>query len=431
MEQEFFLLEESGQPSVRADEFLGLCREATKEHGNGPACVAPEFVMGLVEINTPPARSITELGQEYLTNLRLALGSARSLGLRLYPLGTYPLPFEPTPRDNLDYRIQNQTVGAKRFVHAGRCAGTHLHLELAEGTVDPAVGISAGATYGARAEALSLHNLATALDPALVFLTRSCPFYEGRATGTSPRTVHYRGGAAFGWEGVYTGLPWAGGLLSYTHTLEQLVRQQFDRYEAWLSAMDRAGIERHLFAEAGGDILRPAWNPVRLNRQGTVELRGMDSNYPEVTLTAAELAVAAAERVRREELTVTPDDETHAFEVDGGTLRVPGFDHLSSRLLPHAVEGALDDPVILGYLDSIVDFAGASGRLAALRQARLSGGAYPTTEARILRDYSSKDGLISEEDGLRLVLEVCDRLEAQVPSFRQGEEPEIANTSRA
>jgi len=429
LEQEFFLVETSGLPSVRADEFLGVCREATGKHGSGPACFAPEFVKGLVEVSTPPVWSLAELEREYLMNLRLALGAARSLGLRLYPLGTYPLSFEPAPRDDLDYRVQVSTVGPERFVHAGRCAGTHLHLELAEGTVDPASGISAGAPERARAEALGLHNLATALDPALILLTRSCPFYEGRSTGLSPRTVHYRGAAVFGWEGVYTRLPWAGALLPYADDVEQLVRQQFDRYEAWLAAMDRAGVERRYFAEAGGDILRPAWNPVRLNRQGTVELRGMDSNYPDITLTAAELVIAAAERVRRENLSVIPDDGVRAFEADGNMLRVPGFGHLSSTLLHHAVAGDVDDPEISNYLDSILEFAGKDGRLAALRRHRRSTGVYPTTEAVILERYGSGVGSVSEEDGLRLVLETCDELETQVFDLHREDEPKTAEVS--
>jgi len=414
LEQEFFLVEESGLPSVRADEFLEECGKETERHGSRPSCFAPDFVKGLVEVSTPPARSLADLEREYLNNLRLALRAARPLGLRLYPLGAYPLPFEPAMHDGLDYEMQVRVVGPERFMHAGRCAGTHLHLELADGAVDPASGISAGAPESARAEALALHNLATALDPALVFLTRSCPFYEGRMTGLSPRTVHYRGAAAFGWDGVYTRLPQVDGLLIYAQTVEHLIRQQFYRYEAWLGAMDRAGVERRLFSEAGRAVLKPAWNPVRLNRQGTVELRGMDSNYPAVTLTAAELVVAAANRVRREGLSVTPDDEVRAFELDGDVLRVPGFEYLIHALLRRAVAGEADDPEISEYLDSILDFTGEVGRLATLRRQRRSIGAYQITESRILREHGSGDGRISEEDGLRLVLEACGELEAQV-----------------
>lgn len=39
LEQEFFLLEESGLPSERTDEFLEHCREAA----GSPACFTPEF----------------------------------------------------------------------------------------------------------------------------------------------------------------------------------------------------------------------------------------------------------------------------------------------------------------------------------------------------------------------------------------------------
>ena len=428
LEQEFFLVEEDGRASVRSDEFLERCEELTAGD-EGTACYAPEFVMGLVEVSTPPVLTFPELERAYLENLRVALEVARSLGLRLYPLGTYPLPLEPAIREGLDYAVQVLTVGSARFVDAGRCAGTHLHLELATGTVDPNTGISPAASAGAAAEALNLHNLATALDPALISLTRSCPYFEGRATGRSQRTVHYRGAAAFGWQGVYTDLPQVGALLPYAGSVEELVRQQFARYEAWLSAMDQAGVEQRLFSEAGGDVLRPAWNPVRLNRQGTLEVRTMDSNHPRVTLTAAALIVASAERVRREGLVVTPDDGVHTFEVAGDSLLVPGFEYLETGLLRAAAE----EPTGSGlstYLDSVLEFAGGeegAERLRQLRECRRSTGAYPTTETDILERFPTKDGRITEEAGLRLVLEACDKLESQVRQMAPSREGEPAD----
>ena len=423
LEQEFFLVENFGHPSERADEFLERCREESV----GPVCFAPEFVLGLVEVNTSPVYTLLDLEREYVQNLRIALRTARSLGLRLYPLGTYPLPLEPVVRDGLDYRVQVNTVGPERFEDAGRCAGTHLHLELPAGTVDEGAGISATASAAAREEASNIYNLATALDPALVALTRSCPFFEGRKTGLAVRTVHYRRSASFGWEGVYKDLPQVGALLPYAEDSEHLIRQQFDRYKAWLSAMDRAGIKRHYFAEAGGDLLRPAWNPVRLNRQGTLELRGMDSNYPEVTLTVAAIILRAADRVRQDGLEVVPDDGVLAFEVTGDELRVPGFGHLGGELLHAAVNGGAGDETVAAYVDSILEFAGLEGeRLAVLFNHRRTTGGYPTTEAGILEAY---DGHLSEEEGLRLVLEACDELENQVSHLiqTQGQEEEPAD----
>jgi carboxylate-amine ligase len=331
----------------------------------------------------------------------------------------------PVARDGLDYRVQVGTVGPERFVDAGRCAGTHLHLELRKGTVDTTAAISATASEGARGEAINVYNLATALDPALIALTRSCPFFEGRATGLAVRTVHYRGNALFGWEGVYTQLPQVGALLPYADDAEHLIRQQFDRYEDWLAAMDRAGVERRFFAEAGGDLLRPAWNPVRLNRQGTLELRGMDSNYPEVTLTAAAMILGAADRVRSEGLEVVPDRGVRTFQLTGDVLRVPDFESLNGELLHAAVTGGMQDEIVAGYLDSILDLAGEDERLAALRHQRLATGLYLTTEAGILRDYD--DGHLSESEGLRLVLEACDELEAQVTRLLESQHQEEAD----
>jgi gamma-glutamyl:cysteine ligase YbdK (ATP-grasp superfamily) len=421
LEQEFFLVEDSGRPSVRADGFLKRCRAATEEESGSAACFAPEFVTGLVEINTPPTHTLSDLEREYVRNMRLALSTARSLGLRLYPLGTYPLPFDPSIREELDYRIQVSTVGPERFVDAGKCAGTHLHLELQAGTVDAGAGISPTASVAAREDVLNLYNLATALDPALVAITRSCPFFEGRNTGRAVRTVHYRGSATFGWEGVYTNLPQVGALLPYADDAEHLIRQQFDRYKAWLAAMDRAGVERRLFVEAGGDLLRPAWNPVRLNRQGTLELRGMDSNYPEVTLTATAMILGAADRIRRDDLDVVPDDGILTLEVTKDVLRVPGFGLLGGELLHAAVTGGVNDERVAAYLDSILEFAGVEDeRLARLHRHRRTTGVYPTTEARILEDYGSDAGHLSEDEGLRLVLEACADLEAQVSHLSQS-----------
>lgn len=126
---------------------------------------------------------------------------------------------------------------------------------------------------------------------------------------------------------------------------------------------------------------------------------------------------------------MTPDDDVRTFETDGGTLRVPGFEYLAGTLLHHAVAGTVEDPDVSDYLDTIVEFAGEDGWLGALRRHRRSTGAYPTTEAAILRKYGSGDGRISEDDGLRLVHEACDELEAQVPGLHQEDEPKAADVS--
>ena len=107
-------------------------------------------------------------------------------------------------REDPCYAVKASIIGRDRFSHAGRCAGAHLHLEVPVGTVWPDVKAALDASLAAQEELLGLYNLATALDPALVALTRACPFYEGEVVGFAARTVHYRG--ILGFEGLYADL---------------------------------------------------------------------------------------------------------------------------------------------------------------------------------------------------------------------------------
>src|SRR5829696_3292718 len=242
LEQEFFLVDRGGALSDLADPFLRRCRDAAQTEGLDPHCFNAECVKNLVEVATPPSSDLKDLADNYLNNLELVLKVASELGLALYPLGTYPLPIKPVVRDDPGYVIQDRTIGHGRFSHAGRCAGVHLHLELPAGTVWPDVKAALDAPLAAQRELLGLYNLATALDPALVALTRACPFYEGRADGFAARTLHYRG--ILGFDGLYEDLPEVGGLSAYAGRVEDLVDQQRARYRAWFAAMDLAGVER-------------------------------------------------------------------------------------------------------------------------------------------------------------------------------------------
>jgi gamma-glutamyl:cysteine ligase YbdK (ATP-grasp superfamily) len=417
LEQEFFLVDGAGALSDQADEFLAHCREAARAEGLAAERFVEEGFRSLVEINTPPVHTAADLSRSYLKILNFALRAGRDLGIRLYPLATYPLPVTPVLRNEPRYGLQARTIGHGRFLHAGRCAGVHLHLELPAGTVDPDMVLSSEASAAAREELLNLYNLGTALDPALIALSHASPFYEGRAQGLASRTAFYRGSAFFGWEGLYTDLPVVGDLRPYARGVEELAERQLADYRAWLEAMDKAGVGSDLFPEMGDNVLAALWNQVRPNQHGTVELRGIDSNYPEVVLAIAALVSGAASRVRKEGLAVEPDDRTNAFRVDGGTLFVPGFTYLSKDLFYAAVTRGVEDLSIATYLDSIMEFIGpdVQGQGSEhLERLKPPGGPYQTTEAGILESRSSSDAALTRDEGLRLVREACDRLEEQV-----------------
>src|ERR671917_1154652 len=418
LEQEFFLVDRTGALSERADLFLRRCREAADAAGLDRRSFKAECVKSFVEITTPPSSDLMTLANDYLSNLGLALEVGSELGLELYPLGTYPLAISPEIRDNPSSRVQASTIGPDRFLHAGRCAGTHLHLELPAGTVWPDVKASLGASVPQQQELLDLYNLATALDPALVALTRACPFYEGRTGGYAARTVHYRG--MLGLPGLYTNLQEVGALSAYATQVEDLIAQQSERYRVWFAAMDAMGVDGRLFASTSGNLHRASWNPVRLNYHGTVEIRSMDANFPEVILAACALICGAVDRVRRERLTVRPSRQVRTLELDGDALLVPPFSYLNGELLSAAVTDGVLDERIKTYLDSFVSFARSHVEEPdLLRALECAGSGYKTTEGEVLRSLPSFEATISREQGLGLVQRSCRQLREQVLSLRR------------
>src|SRR5215204_5019647 len=417
LEQEFFLVDRGGVLSDLADPFLRRCRDAAQAEGLDPLCFKAECVKSLVEVVTPPSPRLADLIEEYLNSLDLALKVASELGLALYPLGTYPLPISPVVREDPDYRVKASTIGHERFSHAGRCAGAHLHLELPAGTVWPDVKAALDAPLAAQKELLGLYNLATALYPALVAITRARPFYEGRVGGFAARTVHYRG--ILGFDGLYADLGEVGSLSAYAGRVEDLVDQQSVRYRAWFSAMDLAGVERRLFAQAGGSLHRASWNPVRLSHHGTVEIRSMDANFPEMVLAVCALIRGAAERIRHERLEVRPSRGVLALEPDGDLLHVPIFSHLNGELLGTAVTRGVLDRRVEAYVDSVMRFASPYLEKPELVEPLGSSGSYRTTECEIVETFPDLVASLTREQGLSLVRGACSRMDEQVSSLRR------------
>jgi hypothetical protein len=182
--------------------------------------------------------------------------------------------------------------------------------------------------------------------------------------------------------------------------------------------MDLAGVESRMFASTGGSRHRASWNPVRLSHHGTVEIRSMDANYPEMVLAICALIRGAAERVRRERLEVRPGRGVLTLEPDGDLLRVPIFSYLNGELLAAAVTGGVLDARVEAYVDSVLRFASPYVQRPELVEPIGSSGSYMTTEYGILASFPERGAALTREQGLSLVRESCRRLNEQVSSLR-------------
>jgi carboxylate-amine ligase len=181
--------------------------------------------------------------------------------------------------------------------------------------------------------------------------------------------------------------------------------------------MDLAGVERRLFASAGGNLHRASWNPVRLSHHGTVEIRSMAANFPEMVLAVSVLIRGAAESVRRERLEVRPGRGVLALEPEGDLLHVPVFSYLKGALLAAAATRGVLDRRVESYVDSVVSFASSYLERPELVEVLGSSGSYKTTECEILASCRDRDASLTREQGLSLVRKACRRLEEQVDSL--------------
>lgn len=421
MEQEFFIVDPEGESANRADELVELCQSIAEENDLDSSCFEREWVKNILEIATPPCSTIDEVASSYATILKTAISAANELDLRLYPLSVYPLHLIPSIRDEVRYHVQIRTIGHERFLHAGRCAGAHLHLEVPAGTIDDKCAVSFNATPESREELLNVYNLTTAIDPALIALSRACPYFEGMSCGLAHRTVRYRGGKNYGWEGVYTDLPEVGALRPYANSVEHLVQLQFERHHAWLNAMDKSSVERDLFFRSGASLLSSSWNPVRLNRHGTIELRSVDGNFPQVILSLFVLIRFAHRRVVQEQIQVQPKSGARTFEESQGKLMVPNFDYLNRHLLFAAVTEGLRSSSVWDFTQSVFEFACGGSSLDSGWSDRMRPMPvdtelrdFQTTESHLLKQFPSSGERLSRQEGLEIVRYACDELESQV-----------------
>src|SRR5215211_3835143 len=169
----------------------------------------------------------------------------------------------------------------------------------------------------------------------------------------------------------------------------------------------------------GGSLHRASWNPVRLSHHGTVEIRSMDANYPEMVLAVCALISGAAERIRHERLEVRPSRAVLALEPDGDLLHVPVFSYLNGELLGAAVTCGVQDQRVEAYVDSVMRFASPYLESPELVEPLGSSGSYRTTECEVLESFPDLGASLTRHQGLSLVREACGRMDEQVSSLRR------------
>jgi hypothetical protein len=355
LEVEFFLIDNEGRVVNNADKII----EASKKI-NPAAAIIPEIAENMLELGSMPSTKISESAQSLFDNLKVAVKAASEQKTLLLPMATYPGDFSPKMRDKGLYKIKKKVFGEKYDI-TGKCVGFHFHHALPEGSFDAtSKNLKAVLKEKTKKSLVEAYNLSIAIDPVLTTLMQSSPFYHRKHLGKDSRMIVYRGGKALGYEqGLYSEyLQEFGELPVYELNDSDLLDRLIERYSVWKKAIRELAPEVVDTANYES-ILTTAWNPVKINPHGTIELRGMDINFPSLIFPITLAVKYLYQDVYEHELHVVPSDAGVAeyFKEEKGKLFVPPDEYVRKKLQYLSAYFGMENDSVRNYCKSFLKLA--------------------------------------------------------------------------
>ena len=356
LEAELHLINEKGRIVNSTDRIL------ERIHKNSPhAQVIPEIAENMIEFCSEPSTKVTGSAGSLLDNMRIAVKEASREKTVMLPMSTYPGKFEPKMREKGLYKIKKKLFGAQ-FPISGRCVGFHLHHALPEGSFDAtSKNIKASLNRRAARSLVEVYNLTVAIDPVITTFMQSSPFYEGVHLGKDSRMIVYRGGRMLGYSAsLYSGkLEEFGDLPGYKSDDSEMLDMVIAHYSNWKKIIRELAPETLDMANYES-VLETNWSPVKINPHGTLEIRGMDMNFPSLMLAISVVVKYLFQNVYDNSLKVTPSDEgvPEYFKIEGEkNLLVPPDPYVRRKLQYLSAYSGMENESVNGYCKSFLKLA--------------------------------------------------------------------------
>ena len=355
-EAELLVLEEDGSVSNRADELISACHEP-----NTVFPVRKDYTKNMIEIGSIARVRVRKSARDFLKTLRQVMDSAEKLGLRIYPYAIYPGTHNPLVRTDRYYRMCEKVIGEKEYrFKTGHVMGFHFHYCLPWGVFNRNTKSLRFLFRSKNKEhLLNLYNMIIAADPAATTLVESSPFVDGRFVAKDARLFLYRSMKLNTKQaevrGLYRDHELFGGFPRYQRTITDLINLTDRRFKQWKKKVSRAYPEC-LDVMRSKHPLQFAWGPLRINRVGTLEYRGMDMNTPKYVLGTSLLLKYILRRIRKENLRVFPSDVgvSSPFKIEGDKIHVPPYSILKDTLQFESAKNGLESDLVFDYTKRFV-----------------------------------------------------------------------------
>ncbi len=355
IEAEFHIIDDKGYISNDSSKVISAIRHTHKN-----VDVSKEVGMNMIEFGCYPDVPAVNPTIDLIDSIQKSLDICRENGLKLYPFATYPGKFQPMLTKGLQYDIKKKIFGYPKIENAARATGFHHHYSLPKGVFD------------AREKLLKLmrksklersmmasYNFEIAADPALTLYAQSSPLLEGQYLAKDSRTLIYRGGRKLRYMGgVYATLQQIGGLPPYKQTATDLLISLSRRWIRWEREVKKVdpSVDFNVLYPFKLDI---GWHPVKINKHGTLEQRGMDINYMSVVVGITVMLKYCLKKIQRDFLEVIPADFAidEAFKVEGNVMYIPPHTYVRNNLQLWSAYHGYEKDEMLNYAKRLYLFA--------------------------------------------------------------------------
>ena len=323
--------------------------------------VVKECGLNMIETGCYPHMNVYNPSMEMVYTIEKIIEVAKENKLLVYPFGTYPGKTESrfTPDPNGNYKIKEKIFGVDKFSLATKAVGFHHHYALPKGVFDyEKKNLRLLIDSKLKRSLLNSYNFEIAIDPILTLLTQSSPFFEGKLLAKDSRMLIYRGGKKLGYSGLYSNFQQVGALPPYKQTETDLIRSIKRRGHRWKKVVKNAD-ENVKFSLMYASELDISWNPVKINKHGTLEQRGMDMNYMSIVLGVSVLLKSCLKKIQRDFVEVIPSDIgiKDSFKLHNGIMYIPPHIFVREKLQKKSAYRGFDDDALYSYTKKFYKFA--------------------------------------------------------------------------
>ncbi|MFC1801329.1 hypothetical protein ACFLZB_02605 [Nanoarchaeota archaeon] len=355
MEIEVQTLNEEGYITNKVDFLINECKKINK---NIP--LVQECGEHMLEMISFPSVHVQNTALEILKTYKTVVETAQKNNIIIYPLSMYPGEFKPKMRERKWYSLKQRILGKERFLFSGKSIAFHCHYTLPKGVFDkknkflkPILSPKIKQTL------IDSYNMGIAMDPALTTFLQSSPFLDGRFLAKDSRMAIYRGDRILKFpKAVHTGYTQYGSLPPYKQTLTDLIYSLKSRHSRMKRVLEEKGIPASDISKYG-KILDFCWNPVKINKHGTIEQRSCDMNYPQLITAASVLIKYVQKKIHQDFMKVIPSEIglEEPFKVEGNIVYVAPHTYVRKNLQYLSAYKGLEDDTMYNYCKRFLKFS--------------------------------------------------------------------------